>query len=283
MNESSSEYSAESQGDVLIFTLRSDLNTKVATCLANDVQTALTENPALKKVVVNTRDRHMIDSLSMRVVGKLASDLKKQGCMVFVLEPHSSLRKFISDMGMSSLLNLASTLEEVVASAQAAPSPKGRLDVEFVNPFIVGTINTLKVQCSMECTAQKPTLKENLPEPVKFDIAGVIGVTSETFTGSIAICFPEKVFLGAMSNMLGEECKEINKDLEDGAGELLNIIFGHAKTVLNEKGYALAKAIPTIVRGQNLEVKHLTFATTLVLPFGTQFGNFYIEIGMESV
>jgi hypothetical protein len=48
-----------------------------------------------------------------------------------------------------------------------------------------------------------------------------------------------------MGKMLGEEFKAITQDLQTGAAELLNIIFGSAKVVLNEQGYAIQKAIPT--------------------------------------
>ncbi len=42
-----------------------------------------------------------------------------------------------------------------------------------------------------------------------------------------------------MGGMLGEEIKEINQDIQDGAGELLNIIFGFTKRVLNKKATKL--------------------------------------------
>jgi chemotaxis protein CheX len=85
-----------------------------------------------------------------------------------------------------------------------------------------------------------------------------------------------------MNNMLSENYTEITSDLQDGAGELLNIIFGHAKRVLNTQGYEIQKAIPSIIRGQNLEAKHLTSNPVIVLPFLTDKGEFYIEICSET-
>ena len=83
--------------------------------------------------------------------------------------------------------------------------------------------------------------------------------------------------------MLGEEFKEINKDLEDGAGEILNIIFGHAKTVLNSKNYGIEKAIPTVIRGHGILVKHVTQVASIVVPFETDVGSFHMEIGVEGI
>jgi len=161
-----------------------------------------------------------------------------------------------------------------------ANPPAFRIDVAFINPFIDGTVETLKIQCSLASTPGKPFLKGGQALP-KIDIAAVIGLASSAFKGSIAICFPQKVFLALMGKMLSDTYTQINKELEDGAGELLNIIFGQAKRVLNEKGYGIEKAIPAIIRGQDLEVRHLTASPTLILPFETDAGPFHIEVATE--
>lgn len=158
-------------------------------------------------------------------------------------------------------------------------SPK--VDVNFINPFIDGAIQTLKIQCSFAATAGKPFIKGKGPD-IKTDIAGVIGLTSAAFNGSVAICFPQIVFLTMMERMLGEKYTAITKELEDGASELLNIIFGQAKKVLNEKGYAIEKAIPTIVRGSGIAVRHMTPSPTIVLPFETDVGIFHIEVATQA-
>ncbi len=155
-----------------------------------------------------------------------------------------------------------------------------KIDVNFINPFIDGTIETLKVQCSIQTHAGKPYLKGPKSE-FKVDITAVIGLTSTAFRGSVAICFPERVFLNIMEKLLGEKQTAITSELEDGASELMNIIFGQAKKVLNEKNYAIDRAIPTVVRGSDLTVRHFTPSPTIVIPFESDAGNFHIEIGIS--
>jgi chemotaxis protein CheX len=83
--------------------------------------------------------------------------------------------------------------------------------------------------------------------------------------------------------MLGENQSEIINEMQDAAGELLNIIFGQAKALLNDnKGYTIQKAIPTVVRGQSLQVHHLTRETAVILPFVTNLGDFHIEVSLET-
>ncbi len=154
------------------------------------------------------------------------------------------------------------------------------VDVKFFKPFIDGTISTLKTQCKLEATPGKPALKKDAPT-IPYDIAAVIGLTSSAFTGSITLGFPKAVFLTLMNNMLGESFTDISKDLEDGAAELLNIIFGQAKVVLNAQGYDIQKAIPSIVRGDNLSTTTLTHGPVIFLPFTITNGTFFIEFSIE--
>jgi chemotaxis protein CheX len=82
--------------------------------------------------------------------------------------------------------------------------------------------------------------------------------------------------------MLGESYTDITKDLEDGAAELLNMIFGQAKADLNEKKYEIEKAIPTVIRGEALRMNHLASTPTLVIPFESPVGLLRIEINIET-
>lgn len=157
-----------------------------------------------------------------------------------------------------------------------------QVDVKFIEPFIEGAIATLKVQCKMEAKPGKLFLKGSQAD-LPTDIAGIIGITSEGFNGSIYLCFPEKTFLAVMGGMLGEVFESLTEDLEDGAGELTNIIFGYGKRVLNQNGYQLQKALPSVVRGGNLQVRHVSPSPTLVIPFSTESGNFHIEIAIEPI
>jgi chemotaxis protein CheX len=103
-----------------------------------------------------------------------------------------------------------------------------KVDLEVIKPFIDATLHTFKNQCQFEASAQAPYLK-GTKDQQGFDIVAIIGLTSPTLRGSISLCFPTKVFLTVMNGMLNESFKEITRELEDGAAELLNIIYGEAK------------------------------------------------------
>ncbi len=149
-------------------------------------------------------------------------------------------------------------------------------DITFLKPFLDGIRETIKIQCGTEITPLKPMMKSTAPA-YTFDIAAIIGLASSTFKGTMTICFPKAVYLEFLSQMLGEQFTEITPDLHDGAAELLNIIFGHAKRVLNDSGHDFQKAIPSVIQGQNLQSRHLSANPVIVLPFSCAKGTFYVE------
>lgn len=233
-------------------------------------------------VVLDMNQNREIGQNFVRVALSLQKKLKALGKDFIIINASRDWFRFMESQGVriQTLQDMAEVRASLPPGTATAPVAGLKLDVNFVNPFIEGALHTLKVQCNIETQAGKPYLKGHGPD-IEPDIAGVIGLTSKGFVGSIAIVYPAATFLAIMGNMLGEKYDEITKEVEDGAGELLNIIFGQAKTTLNKNGYAVQRAIPTIVRGKELKVRHVTPRPTIVLPFKTAFGPFFVEITID--
>jgi len=161
------------------------------------------------------------------------------------------------------------------------------MNAEFFKPFVDGTLETLRIQCATDASPGKPFMRPETSAGGSANpaIAAIIGVTSDRFRATVTLCFPEASFLRIMTNMLGEPCNTITKDLEDGVAELLNIIFGAAKRVINQQhGGAIQMAIPTIVRGGGIQATALTRGRTVVLPFVLPGGDeFQIHVSMDQV
>jgi chemotaxis protein CheX len=153
-------------------------------------------------------------------------------------------------------------------------------DVNFINPFIGATLNVLKVQAEIAAQTGKISLKKS-GEPLKGDVSGIIGIVSEAFNGCVVISFPESTFLKIMSGMLGEELTEMNQELTDGAGEIVNIIFGQAKVVLNERGFGINMALPQVISGKGHSLSALSKGPIILVPFTSTAGDFFIEISLS--
>lgn len=153
------------------------------------------------------------------------------------------------------------------------------LDTDFLNPFIKGAAEALKVQGGLAVIGEAPFVKGKKPMNA-ISVAGQIGLTSSTFKGVICLCFEGAPFLKMVSYMFGEDVKEINGENQDAAAELLNIVYGAAKTAWNVKGYKFEMAIPTVVRGKDLQVSQGNMPV-LVVPLKSEFGYIYIEIAIK--
>ena len=153
------------------------------------------------------------------------------------------------------------------------------MDASLINPFINATINVLETMAFVKCKAEKPYLKKD--DVAKGDVTGVIGITGEA-NGTIAVTFEEITILKIVSNMFGEEMKELNSEVADAVGELTNMISGQARRELEENGKVFEAAIPSVVAGKNHQITHYTDGPKIAIPFVTEGGRFTIEVCFES-
>ena len=207
---------------------------------------------------------------------KMATNVNKK---MFLIRANEKVKMDIKKQGLDEALISLPNLREALVECNLAT--KKQLDTNFVNPFLTATMHVLEVQANIEAIAQDIYIKKD-KDKYFGDISGIIGIVSETFTGSVIISFPEATFLKIMSNMLGEDVSIINKETSDGAGELTNMIFGQAKITLNEKGYGIKTAIPSVVTGKDHSLSSLTTGPVVVIPFKSNAGEFYVEICLST-
>ena len=152
------------------------------------------------------------------------------------------------------------------------------MDVNIINPFINATLNILETMAFVKSEAGKPYLKKDTI--AQGDVSGVVGITGET-NGTVTVTFDELCILKIVSNMFGEEIKEINSDISDAVGELTNMISGQARRELAEIGKVFQGAIPTVITGKNHRLETMTKGPKIAIPFKTDFGSFTIEVCLE--
>jgi len=152
------------------------------------------------------------------------------------------------------------------------------MDANLINPFIEATLHVLETMASTRAEAGKPYLKKD--QVARGDVSGVIGMTGE-IRGTISISFSEASILPIVSNMLGEEMKEMNEEIKDAVGEVTNMISGQARKRLDEQGRSLKAAIPTVIMGKDHSITHMTTHPIIAIPFSTDNGEFTIEVCFE--
>ena len=214
---------------------------------------------------------------SYQVFSRFKQTLKQNRKHVASLHMRPNILKEVKQAGMAEVFNPAASLIE--AKTKAGLTGRRKIDVKLLEPFILGTITAMKVQCSIELKCEKPFLKQGQELP--FEIAGQISLNNSDLRCSLALCFNKQVFLKIYEAMVGEKHEDINQEVQDAAGELLNIIFGFAKTALLEKGIRLERAIPVILKGKDLAISQGEPGLTMILPFASQVGKFHMEVAFD--
>jgi chemotaxis protein CheX len=153
------------------------------------------------------------------------------------------------------------------------------MDVQYINPFLDGTLEVLKKMAFLDAIPGKPSLKKE--EAASGDVSGIIGITGDA-VGSLALSFSEKCICKIVSNMLGEEHHEVTRDIIDAVGELTNMVSGASRTQLEKMGMAVYAAIPTVVHGQGHTITHILKSPSIVIPFSTSAGPFFIDVCIKT-
>ena len=242
---------------------------------------ALSISEGLKMVGFNFKLLTGIEHQYLRDFSILLKDIKANGGNIYTYNIRPKLLKLLRDEGILSLFNYVVKPGEEL-KMHGIKEDLVKLDVNFLNPFIKATVETFGVQANIDINVGNIIKKElsNLPE---LSVAGIIGITSEKFNGSMSICFTKDVFLFIYNSMLFTEETEIKPEMEDAAGEFTNIILGMAKSELNAiEGYTIEKAIPSIICGEQITINHKGAEGSLLIPFETSKGTFYIEICIEN-
>jgi chemotaxis protein CheX len=149
------------------------------------------------------------------------------------------------------------------------------MNVKFINPFLEATIDVLKTMAFVEPIPGKPYLKKD--NYAKGDISAIIGMTGAA-KGSLALTFSESCIVKIVSNMLGEDIKEINGDIKDAVGEITNMVSGAARKKLEAEGFTITAAIPTVVSGKGHSIVHVMGGPSIVIPFSTDHGPFVVDV-----
>ncbi len=250
---------------------------------ACELFTNLTKSWMLQDAITFVLDFSKISELSREFylsMNQFRAALKRDGKGLYSLGLNKDLMRSVTNDGLDKIFMPIQSLEEILGKrAVPAPAPASGIDVGFINPFLSATVKTFTVQTNTPVKPLKPFLKKELVPGIA--IAGVLTLISNASSGSVVLCFSESVFLKIYENMFAEKISAINAEVQDAAGELLNIIYGQAKLELNNLGHQFQPALPTVMVADQLKIRQ-SGSPTVVVPFETAHGNFHLEIEFKS-
>jgi hypothetical protein len=115
----------------------------------------------------------------------------------------------------------------------------------------------------------------------EFDLISVVDVRGDFLNAQFRLCASKAVLERLAARMLGATTVIETDMIESMALELLNLIYGHAKSNLNDQeGFRLPSAIPQLLKKNQFgQIKRSTSPADIsILPLVTPMGAFYVEI-----
>ena len=150
------------------------------------------------------------------------------------------------------------------------------MQAEFINPILQSMVKVLQTMASLEPTPGAPRLKDGARAGGV--VSAVIGIEGARARGSLAISFPESVIRDIVSRMLGEELEAVDDTARDLTGEISNMVLGSAKAAYADAGYDFGLTQPQVLCGEGHLIEHGIPGPTILLPFATAAGEFFVEI-----
>lgn len=210
-----------------------------------------------------------------RFIGQELKTVRKKLCLIHVSE---QLRELIAPFGFKTHPDLCTALQDFTIES-------GQLDqMHYIKAFVAATTRAFFVQAKTRCERGKVYVRPTSNEFLIGDVSGVINVESVDFSYLVILSFPKATYLKMIAILLEEEHTEITKEIADGAAEMLNLIYGQAKIVLNQKKAGIKPQLPVFVLGKTLpesltKVQQiLETGKTVVVPFNSEIGDFFIQI-----
>ena len=154
------------------------------------------------------------------------------------------------------------------------------MDIKYINPFINATTNVFEDFFRLTPAVQKPYIVKN-GEDHEWDVSAIIGIAGEA-RGAVVISFTEILAALLTSRLINKPISDINDDVIDTIGEVVNIIAGNAKRGLEE--YRLMISLPSIIKGRNHQIAWPVRNLPIVgIPFKTSEGPFNLSVGLENI
>lgn len=119
------------------------------------------------------------------------------------------------------------------------------MDPKLYLPFVKATIECFQTMVDIDLTLKDASTR--LPPIEQKELCAILGLSGDAI-GLACVALSKEVALKTVSNFMGENLTEINEDVFDAIGEIINIIGGAAKSEYSDM--KLSISLPSIMHGE---------------------------------
>ena len=157
---------------------------------------------------------------------------------------------------------------------------KPNINAFLIDPFINSTLDVFKTMADSMAIKKDIFVKRN--HTLYGDVSGVMGLSGD-IEGNVAITFQNYLGYHLVAKMVDCDESELTpEDVYDGIGEIINIISGAGKAVLNGAGNDISIAIPTVIIGYGHQVAHPRDVPVIVTIFEVDNQPFAVQLCVTS-
>ncbi len=141
------------------------------------------------------------------------------------------------------------------------------------------------LRSTVSCDENYLAKAESVPYS-QFDMMAVVDVKNDFLKAQFRLCASAEVLRKCARAMLGPDASIDQEVIDSMASELLNLIYGQAKSHLNDReSFRLPPVIPKVIgKKQFSEIRRSSSPQQLsILPLVTPLGSFYVEIDTGSL
>lgn len=153
------------------------------------------------------------------------------------------------------------------------------MDVKFINPFLVSTINLFKEMFGLTVINGPPYIANGLGNH-RWDISAIIGVVGD-IEGVIVLRLTKTLSRRLLleSGMGAESLVGTDVLVREMVGEFANIISGNAINSIQSDRVDIT--IPTTIQGLNHTISWPEKAPIVSVPFTSSYGPFEVQISLK--
>ena len=149
------------------------------------------------------------------------------------------------------------------------------MKADYINPFINSAMNFFREYLEIDIEAQRAYIQKN-PENIR-GVSAVIGLAGE-IKGQVILNFSQETAIALSSLFAGESYRNVDMDVVDVVGEMVNIISGTAKQYLEQR---IETSLPGVVLGDSYKFAWGAAVPVITIPFLSKFGRITIFVSIK--
>ena len=148
-------------------------------------------------------------------------------------------------------------------------------NLDVAGEIVAGTRDVFSTMIMMDLEAGPVLPRDEVN--IQSNLTSMLGLGGG-MRGTLAVHCPKEVATGITSAFLGMDIEEIDADVKDSIGEIVNMIAGNLKVTFAGVGIAIELAIPTSATGEAIRLCGLAGANRLLVPLTCVNGTFWVEL-----